>query len=285
MTRLTLENTALVADSTCDPPAGYFDRPGLAIVPLKVNFGDESFRDMVDLSSAEFFARLATSPVLPTTSQPTEAEFESCYAHLLERYERVVSFHLPREMSGTFQVAATVAERLPGVTAYDARIVSTPITMIVDRVRARLEEGIEEEALHEYIRYAIGNARLIFQVETLEYLRRGGRIGRASSIVGDVLGIRPLIHSEDGVLAPYAKVRGEKRALDLMVGYLEKYSAPDDAVFLALFHAEKPEALPALRERLLAVRPRAQVLFTGMVGAVVGTHSGPGVFAFGMITE
>lgn len=285
MTLLTLENAALVADSTCDPPDGYFDRPGFAIVPLKVHFGDETYRDLVDLTPAQFFAKLTTSPVLPTTSQPTAAEFETCYSELRERYEHVFSFHLSRLMSGTYETAEAVAREMPGVWVYDTRSVSSLITLIVERVRARLEQGIELEELQAYIGHACAVGRMLFQVPTLEYLRRGGRIGRASSIVGDMLGIRPLIHPDQGELAAYAKVRGERRALETMAGYLSKYSRPTNTVYLCLSHADNPAGVVPLVERLLAVRPRAQILFTGIVGAIVGTHCGPGTFAFGMIVE
>ena len=286
MSLLTLENTALVADSTCDPPPGYFDRDGMAIVPLRVHFGDETYRDLVDLSPEAFFEKLRTSPVHPTTSQPTAADFEACYGSLRKSYEHVFSFHLSRLMSGTYEAAAGVAEGMTNVHVYDTRFVSTAITLIVDRVRGRLEEGIAGDDLEAYIARLLVGTRLIFQVATLEYLRRGGRIGRASAMVGDVLGIRPILHCTEGELEAYAKVRGQRRAIETMAGYLEKHASPDDAVSVALFHIEAPDALPALEERLLALRPQARIVLPGAtVGAIVGTHAGPGVFAFTMVVE
>ena len=126
---------------------------------------------------------------------------------------------------------------------------------------------------------------MIFQLATLEYLRRGGRIGRAQSMVGDVFGIRPLITVEDGELVAYAKVRGERRALEAMAGLLSKYTTPDDAPKLVTWSADADDRLPALEEALLAARPKAEIVFHGRVGAIVGTHGGPGVFAFAMIVE
>jgi DegV family protein with EDD domain len=285
MTLLTLDNTAIVVDSTCDPPPGYFDQPGLAMVPLKVHFGDETYRDGVDLSPAEFFAKLAASPVLPTTSQPTVGEFTAVYEQLSRDYEHVLAFHLSSTMSGTYQASLTAARPYAGVEVYDTRTVSATICLLVDRLRTRLADGISSDAAHAYIDHFLTQNHMIFQLATLEYLRRGGRIGRAQSMVGDVFGIRPLITIDDGELVAYAKVRGERRALEAMAGLLSKHTTPDDTPKLITWSAAADDKLPALEEALLAARPKAEILFHGRVGAIVGTHGGPGVFAFAMIVE
>jgi DegV family protein with EDD domain len=285
MTLLTLANTAIVADSTCDPPPGYFDQPGLAMVPLKVHFGDETYRDQVDLMPDAFFAKLASSPVLPTTSQPTVGEFTTVYARLTREYEHVFAFHLSSKMSGTYQASATAAEAFPAVEVYDTRIVSATITLLIDRLRRRLSDGISLDEAHAHIEHFLAGNRMLFQIPTLEYLRRGGRIGRAQSMVGDVLGIRPLITVADGELLPYARVRGERRAYEAMTAMLTEHTAPSDHVELVTWSGAADDKLPALEQALLAARPTAQVVLHGRVGAVVGTHAGPGVFAFAMIVE
>lgn len=285
MTTLDLDNTAIVVDSTCDPPPGFFDRPGLFMVPLKVHFGDETYRDGVDLTPDEFFAKLAASPVLPTTSQPSVAEFATLYERLGREYEHVLAFHLSSRLSGTYQASATAAEPFPSVEVFDTRVVSATICMLIERLRLRLAQGIDLDEAHAYIAHFLKYNHMLFQVATLEYLRRGGRIGRAQSMVGEVLGIRPLIAIEDGELVPYGKVRGERRALEAMATLLSAKSSPDDAVKLATWSAQADDKLPALEAALLAVRPASEVVMHGRVGAVVGTHGGPGVFAFAMIVE
>ena len=285
MTLLTLENTAIVSDSTCDPPPGYFDRPGLVMVPLHVHFGDETYRDGYDLSPPEFFAKLAGSPVLPTTSQPTVGEFTSVYEQLTREYEHVFAFHISSRMSGTYQASATAAEPWPQVEVYDTRTVSGTITLLIERFRTRLAAGIGIDEARAYVDHFARNSRMVFQTPTLEYLRRGGRIGRAQSMIGDVFGIRPLITVVDGELGAYAKVRGERRALETMAQALCERSAPDDPVKLITWSADADDKLPALEEALLAARPCAEVVVHGRVGAVVGTHGGPGMFAFAMIVE
>ena len=285
MTPLTLENTAIVVDSTCDPPPGYFDRPGLVMVPLKVHFGDETYRDGVDLSPPEFFAKLASSPTLPTTSQPTVGEFTAVYARLSREFEHIFALHLSSRMSGTYQASVTAAQPYQGIEVYDTRTVSGTISLLVERLRARLIAGVSLDEFHAYIEHFMGENHMLFQVPTLEYLRRGGRIGRAQSMVGDVFGIRPIITVEDGELVAYAKVRGERRALETMAAFLSEHTAPDDAVQLTTWSSDADDKLPALEAALLAARPKASVVLRGRVGAVVGTHGGPGMFAFAMIVE
>ena len=285
MTLLTLANTAIVADSTCDPPVGYFERENLRLVPLKVHFGDATFRDGVDLSSDEFFAKLAGSDVMPTTSQPTVAEFDACYSELCERYEHVFSLHLSKLMSGTFEAASQAAKRHERVEVYDTQKVSVVITLLIDRLLGLLARGIAADDFRAYIESFDERSGLVFQVATLEYLRRGGRIGRAQSMVGDILGIRPLLHCDDGEVTAHAKVRGERKALAEMTGYLEERTDLDDTIFGCLFHAAAPGSIGPLRERLLVARPQIEFVLTSTVGAVVGTHAGPGTFAYGFIVE
>lgn len=282
---LTLENTAIVLDSTCDAPPGYFDQPGLYLVPLRVLFGDETFRDRIDMSTDDFFAKLKATDALPTTSQPTVAEFTAVFEELTKTYAHVFSLHISAVMSGTVRAAQQAAEAFPSVEVYDLRTVSCALTLCAERLRARLARGATLEELRAYIDYFIANSHLLFHAGTLEYLRRGGRIGRASSLVGGVLDILPLIQSVDGTLGAYAKVRGQKKVLAAMERFIEETTKPDDDVYYASIDAVNPEEAQMVRDLFARVRPRAQCLFHGKVGAVVGTHLGPGSAGFALIAE
>lgn len=282
---LTLQNTAIVCDSTCDPPAGFFDRPGMYMIPLKVHFGDETYRDLVDMTTEQFFAKLQASDVLPTTSQPTVAEFTTLYEEVTKEYEHVFSLHLSGEMSGTVRAAQQAAEAFPGVHAYDTRTVSTMVALGVERLRARLEAGCTLAEAQAFVEHLIANSKLLVHAATLEYLRRGGRIGRAASLVGGVFDIKPLIKGEDGTLVGYAKVRGRKKAFEAMARFIEENSSPDDELYYALIDALNDEEPPLIREVIERVRPKARLVCHGHVGAVVGTHIGPGTAAFAMLSE
>jgi DegV family protein with EDD domain len=282
---LTLENTAIVLDSTCDPPEGFFDRPGLSMVPLKVHFGDETFRDAVDMTYQEFFARLAASEVLPTTSQPTAGEFLAAYEEARQTYDHVFSLHISGVMSGTVRSAEQAAEQIDGVEVHDMRTVSSALSLAAERLRARLERGCTLDEARAYIRHFTDHSSLLVHAATLEYLRRGGRIGPAASFVGGVFDIKPLICAADGTLQSYAKVRGLKKAMAAMQRFVEENSDPGDELYFCLIDAVNEEEPPLIREMIERVRPNAHYVFRGHCGAVVGTHIGPGTAAFAMIVE
>jgi DegV family protein with EDD domain len=284
-TRLTLENTAIVLDSTCDPPPGFFERPGMFLVPLKVHFGDETFRDGVDMTYKEFFAKLESSTVLPTTSQPTVGEFTATYEQAKEDFEHVFSLHISGEMSGTVRAAAKAAEQFEGVEVYDMRTVTSALSLVGERLRARLEAGCTLEEARAYVQHFVDRSGLLIHAATLEYLRRGGRIGRAASFVGGVFDIKPLVTPVDGTLTGYAKVRGLKRAMAAMQRFVEEHSEPDDEVYYALIDAINEEEPPLIGEMIQRIRPNAHFVLHGHVAAVVGTHIGPGTSAFAMIVE
>jgi DegV family protein with EDD domain len=282
---LTLENTAIVLDSTCDPPAGFFDRPGLYMVPLKVHFGDETFRDAVDMTYQEFFAKLEASEVLPTTSQPTAGEFLAVYEEARQTYDHVFSLHISGEMSGTVRSAEQAAEQIDGVEVYDTRTVTTALCLLTERLRVRLEPGCTREEARDYIRHFIDHCSLMVHAATLEYLRRGGRIGRAASLVGGVFDIKPLICGVDGTLQSYAKVRGLKKAMAGMQRFVEESSRPDDDLYFVTIDAMNDDEPQLIREMIQRVRPNSHFVTQGHVAAVVGTHIGPGTAAFAMIAE
>jgi len=282
---LTLRNTAFVLDSTCDAPLSYFDQDGLYMVPLKVHFGDEMFRDRLDMTPEEFFARLEASPALPTTSQPTAGEFAAVYEEAGQTYEHIFSLHLSGEMSGTVRAAKQAAEGREGVEVYDTRSASAAIVILTERLRSRLETGCSIDEVRAYIDHFIEHSTLLIHAATLEYLRRGGRIGRASSLVGGVFDIKPLIAMSEGTLVAYAKVRGQKKALAAMERYVEETTGADDEIYFALIDAVNDQEPPLIRQMIERVRPKAHFVCLGKVGAVVGTHVGPGTAAFAMIAE
>ena len=284
-TQLSLDNTAVVLDSTSDPPDGFFDRPGLYMVPLKVHFGDETFRDGVDMTYREFFAKLEASDVLPTTSQPTAGEFTAVYEEARSTYEHVFSLHISGEMSGTVRAAQQAAEAFDNVYVYDMRTVTSALALGAERLRAHVEQGCTLDEAKAYVEHFIRSSNLLVHAATLEYLRRGGRIGRAASFVGGVFDIKPLISAEDGTLTGYAKVRGTKKALAAMQRFVEERSRPDDELYFCTIDAINVEEPPLIREMIERIRPRSHFVLHGHVAAVVGTHIGPGTSAFAMIAE
>ena len=282
---LSLDNTAIVLDSTSDPSDGFFERPGLYMVPLKVHFGDETFRDGVDMTYQQFFAKLEASDVLPTTSQPTAGEFTAVYEEARGTYEHVFSLHISAEMSGTVQAARQAAEAFDNVYVYDLRTVTSALALGGERLRVHIEQGCTLDEAEAYVEHFIAHSGLIIHAATLEYLRRGGRIGRAASFVGGVFDIKPLIIAEEGTLTGYAKVRGTKKAMAAVQRFVEERSRPDDELYFCTIDAISFEEPQLIREMVERIRPNSHFVLHGHVAAVVGTHIGPGTTAFAMITE
>jgi DegV family protein with EDD domain len=284
MTLLTVENAVVVTDSTADPNDRW-PRRGITVVPLKVVFGAEMYDDGTEMPPPDLYERLKSGDELPTSSQPSVAAFEDVYRRLSEKYDHIFSIHISQELSGTIQSATAAAESFPKVEIYDSRNVCCGLGLLVERVQDKIEEGVELDDLRAYIRYFQEKGRMVILPGTLEYLRRGGRIGRAQEMVGGVLGIRPVIQAFDGVLSPYLKVRGERKAWEAMGQYVAEYAGPQQKLYVGIVQADCPGGIEKLREVLLTARPDAQLKFSGWAGAVVGVHIGPGATAIGMIAE
>ncbi len=276
---LTAQNTAIVLDSTADFPEAAERFPNWRVVPLYVLFGDDSYRDYVDLTPERFYARLRTSEGLPTTSQPTPGDFLKTYEEL-SGYERIYSLHLSAALSGTYQSARTAAEELGDkVRVVDSESASAAIAMLGLAIQRRLERGTTDDEIDELIRRFKADAGLIFTVDTLEFLRRGGRIGRASAWAGNLLHVKPILTIEREVV-PLKRVRGNQKAMQEFVSEFTSASEDTSTLKVGIAHADAPERAEQLKKMVHAERPHAEVEIVTTLGAVVGTHAGPGTVGF-----
>ena len=274
---LTAENTAIVLDSTADFPDGPRRFPNWRVVPLYVRFGDESFRDYEELPPQQFYARLRSTRVLPATSQPTPADFLRTYEEL-GGYERILSLHIPLKMSGTVESARRAGEELGDarVRAIDSGTVSAGLALLGLAVQRRLERGTTDEEIDALVERFRRESHVIWTVETLEFLARGGRIGKAAAMAGTLLNIKPILGIEDGEVVPRKRVRGAQKAFFEFAEAFESQSSDAPSLRVGIAHADAPERLTALRELVARARPQAQIEVETMLGAVVGTHAGPG---------
>jgi DegV family protein with EDD domain len=272
---LTAQSTAIVLDSTADFPEAPERFPNWRVVPLYVLFGDESYRDYVDLTPEQFYAKLRTSENLPTTSQPTPGDFLTTYEEL-SGYERIYSLHLSAALSGTYQSARTAAEELGDqVRVIDSESASAAIAMLGLAIQRRLERGTTDDEIDELIRRFKADAGLIFTVDTLEFLRRGGRIGRASAWAGNLLHVKPILTIKREVV-PLKRVRGNQKAMQEFVSEFTSTSEDTSTLKVGIAHADAPERAEQLKKMAHAERPHAEVEIVTTLGAVVGTHAGPG---------
>jgi DegV family protein with EDD domain len=273
--KLTAENTAIVLDSTADFPEGPGRFPNWRIVPLYVNLGGTSYRDYADLSPDELYRRLAAGEAA-TTSQPAPGDFAAVYEELAPRYERIYSLQLSSTLSGTFASATAAASGAGAVRVVDTRTVSAAVAMLALAVQRRLERGTTDEEIDALVARYLSTHGLLFTVDTLDYLARGGRIGRGAALAGTLLSVKPILGIEDGEVVPLKRVRGSGKALDELGVLLEAGTADSPTLRVGLAHAAAPERLAALEEIVRTVRPRAAVEVVTGLGAVVGAHAGPG---------
>ena len=257
---LTAENTAVVVDSTADFPDAADRFRNWRVVPLYVLFGDESFRDYVDLPPADFYARLRSSSVMPTTSQPTPGDFAAVYEELAG-YERVYSLHLSSKFSGTWESAKLGAGEQLGtrIRAVDTESASLGITLLGLSIQRHLERGTTDGEVEALIEAFKRDAGLVFTVDTLEFLARGGRIGRAQAWAGELLSIRPILTVDDGEIVPVKRVRGNRKAFAEFQKTFEMATVDRPSLRVAIAHADAPDREQALRRMVNDVRPSAQI--------------------------
>jgi DegV family protein with EDD domain len=280
--QLNVDNTAVVLDSTADFPEAAVRFPSWRIVPLYVRFGDESFRDYEELGPAEFYERLRTAPETPTTSQPTPGDFLAAYEELAG-FERILSLHISAKLSGTAQSARTAAEQVGDdrIRVFDSQTASAAIAMLALAVHRRLERGTTDEEVAELVKNYAREAGLLFTVDTLEYLRKGGRIGRAAAFAGNLLHVRPILSIENGEVLPIKRVRGNQKAFaEFRETFLATTSPDDTNLRVGIAQAVAPERMRALVELVEHERPNAAIDVTTTLGAVVGAHAGPGTIGF-----
>ena len=264
----------VVTDSTSDILPDEARRLGVDVVPLTVRFGDEQFRDGVDLGPDEFYRRLPTATVQPSTSQPTPEQFAEVYRRHVDAGDTVLSIHISAALSGTLQSATLAAQDLPrgAVRVVDSTTVSAGMQFLVRAALSDVEEGCDLDELERRVVSRRERVAVHVLLDTLTYLQRGGRIGRAQGLVGGILNVKPLLGVRNGVVHPEARVRKRQQGIDKMLE-MARQASPLSA--LAAFHCGAPELLELIEPRLRADHPGVEVI-TGQLGAVVGTYSGPG---------
>lgn len=269
----------IVTDSTADLPASLRSEYNIAVMPLKVIFKDEIYREGVDITTPEFFEKLAKAEQLPTTSQPSPAEFQDLYEELTADGSAVISIHISAKMSGTYQSAMLAKKNLPDrdIRVIDSGHVTISLGLgVLAAARAAKAGGSADEV--EALAYEIyKKVKIYFIVDTFENLQKGGRIGKATALLGTLLNIKPILTVEDGLVAPFEKVRGKSKAVERLVALVEEYHQRQPIEIIAFMHAGSPPDAVDLHGRVLSkVKPKEVIL--SEIGAVVGTHSGAGTF-------
>ncbi|HCW51767.1 MAG TPA: DegV family protein [Clostridiales bacterium] len=270
----------VVTDSTCDVPLPRLEELGVTVVPLTVHFGPEQYKDHVEMSPEQFFAHLTSSSHHPRTSQPSPGEFAEVYRRLSADGSSIISIHLSSELSGTYQSAVMGAQMVPeaDVEVVDSRLASLAFGIAVVRAARLAKEGKAKEEILRVIRRQMASTHVFLSVDTLEYLRRNGRIGKAQYLLGTLLNFKPILTLEDGVVAPYDRVRGRKKVIPRLVQAATERVPAGSEIGLAIAHGAVPDQAAELREAMGRTF-RIHECHQGCIGAVIGTHVGPGTLA------
>ncbi len=274
----------VLTDSTADLPAELAEELGITIVRLQILFGEESYEDGADLDSEEFFRRLQDSAELPTTSQPSLGQMLQVYESLAEETDQILSIHLSSGFSGTMETSRQAADAVSDscrIEVIDSGTVSIAMGFAVIAAARAARDGADLDACAEVARSVLSRQRLAVMLDTLEYLRRGGRIGRAQAFLGGLLRVKPILTVRDGVAFPLSRVRTRKKAIEEVLRLCLDQGPIDEA---AVMHATSPDDALALAEEIKRRQPGLPV-HVGRIGPVIGAHGGPGLLGVAVVAS
>ena len=268
-----MANVKIVTDSLADIPPAIANELDITQVPCVVRFGDQEFRDRVDLSAAEFYKRLITSPTLPTTSQPATGVFQEMYQKVASQTDQILAIHTIASLSGIFNASRVAAESISGVKIelIDSQQVTMALGWLVILAASAAKEGHTLAEIKALVEDAIPRVHVIGALNTLEYAQRGGRLGKGAALVGTLLHVKPLISIVGGEVVPVENARSQKRALERLVEIVLG-SGPIQEI--AVIHAASEELAQKVKQMLAKTLPADQIVMTE-TGPVLGTHVGP----------
>lgn len=279
-----MSNVAIVTDSVADLPPQVAQELDITVVPLVVRFGTDVYRDGLDLSPDEFYGKLKASKVLPATSVPPPAAFAEAYDGLAERTSEIVTITLTSKLSATYQVALQAVELMKKkcrVEVLDSQWAVMAQGFIVITAARAARAGASLDEVLDAARCTMRRVAICAAFDTLEYLERGGRIGKAQAFLGSLLKVNPIIGLKDGEVHPLARERSRAKAID----YLYKFVTDFDKVdALAVEYATDCDEANNLVQRLRAAHPRVPI-YTSRASPVIGTHTGPGLIAVSVLGD
>lgn len=277
--------TRIVADSTCDLPAELVAQRGIGLVPLRVNFGDECLKDKFEILPDEFYHRLTRDPNHPTTSQPAPEDFSQVFRRMKDDEKDVVCVVISSKLSGTINSAGLASKRVgPGISVFDSMLASTPVGLMVLKAADLAAEGKTGPEIVAALEKARAHTNALFMVDTLEYLRRGGRISGVKAFFGNLLDLKPILELRDGRVEPLAKARGRENAQEKMFQLLEDRLPKDRPISFAIGHTGRPDLLGPVEDRLRATF-QVKHLHVAPIGSVVGVHVGPGAWGIAYMVD
>lgn len=277
--------TVIVTDSTCDISKERQEQLQIQVAPLLVNFEEGCYRDNVDITLDEFYNRLRKTEILPTTSQVNPGDFETIFRSIIKENDDIFATFLSSEISGTYQSAVLAREAIGSdkIFLLDSQHGSISEGLMVQIACNLRDEGFSAHQIFETLSDLIPKVRLYLIVDTLKYLHMGGRLSTASTMMGNLLGINPIISLINGKVQAVGKARGKKQAFDFVLERMQNEPA-DPAYPMQIGHADAPDKLASFREHM-APHLYPENTTVEEIGCVIGTHTGPGTVGIAYIAQ
>ena len=271
----------IVTDSAADLPAALIEELGVTVVPVYLRFGKEVYRDRVDISEEEFYQRLLHDPVHPNTTQPSPQDFASVYDKLSREADGIISVHITSKLSGTYNSAVQgkkmASNRCP-IEVVDSQTLSIAVGLMAIQASKMARSGMSFQKIVDELGKIIPNVHLLILFDTLKYLVKGGRVGKAKALMGSILNVKPMLAMKDGELVPSGQVRTRSKGIDRLVDFVKDAKEIQD---LAILYSTTPDEAQALIERTGPIFPKERTILARL-GPGLGVHGGPGILAIAL---
>ncbi len=276
----------IVTDSTADLTSELYKQHDITPVPLTIHLGEKSWRDFYDISPDEFYALLSKSNEVPGTSQPSPQDFVEAFTPYAESGEPILSIHISSRLSGTYQSANLARNHFPEarIEVVDSRQASLGLGQIILLLVEKIGRGARFEEVVETARHLADTAETYFSVDSLHYLQRGGRIGKAQAFLGTLMKIKPLMRLVEGEIQPVEKIRTTERLLNRFVELVERQAAEGHSIKYSLAESDNGLLVDGLLERLQRIK-NATMVYRARIGGVVASHAGPGTLGVTFVRD
>lgn len=271
----------IITDSSSDFPEEYVKKYDVEVVPLSVIFDGVSYKDGIEITKEEFYKKLEKSKELPSTSQVNPADFEEVFRKYVDEGDSILGIFLSSKLSGTYQSALIAAEAVGGdIHIVDSQSATLGISILILEAVKMREEGKSAEEIAEKLNNLADRVRLVALVSTLKYLKKGGRISGAAAAMGGILNICPIVELKHGEISPIGKIRGNKGFPKFLEEYFEKNPLDENYGF-AFGHTECEDKM----NEVIDIFAKGKKYIMGEIGAIVGTHAGPGAVGIVYISK
>ena len=272
----------IITDTLSDITGDLVDELGIIVVPLYVRFGEEVYRDRVEITTEDFYRRLVSESTFPSTTQPTPNDFAEVYNDVAKEADEILVIVVSSKLSGTYQSATQAKEGFEGkcrIEIVDSLSVAMGMGLIVISAAKAVQAGANLDEVTKLARGAVSRSHMVIYFDTLKYLAKGGRIGKAQGLLGSMLSVKPILTMKDGEMAPLTRMRSLNAGMDYLYNAVAGVPKIEE---LAVEHTTNPADADAMTERLSAVYPKERI-YRSDISPVIGVHAGPNALAVSLI--